>query len=269
VQRMAPPHWPKYPPARAFAAINDPWTRRETIRLGARLIAHDLRAAGITMDCAPVVDTPIVGAHDVIGDRAYALDPVEVARSARAAMEGFLAGSVLPVMKHIPGHGRAFVDSHLALPVVDAPLEALVLHDFAPFRQITDCPAAMTAHLVYTAIDRRNPATLSRKVVRGVIRGTIGFDGLLMSDDLSMKALSGSFAEKARRVLAAGCDLVLHCSGIIGEMREVAAHCRELKGAAARRATAALARIAHVPEPFDAVDGRKRFESALAGLAAT
>src|ERR671912_1086163 len=189
VQRLGPPHWPKYPPGSAYGRIPDPVARRELTRLGARLIAHDLRAVGIDVDCVPVLDVPVAGAHDVIGDRAYGRDPQTVAVLGRAAAEGLLAGSVLPVIKHIPGHGRAFADSHLQLPVVETPRAELEAHDFAPFRYLADMPLAMTAHVVYTALDRARPATTSRKVVRDVIRGSIGFDGLLMSDDLSMNAL--------------------------------------------------------------------------------
>jgi beta-N-acetylhexosaminidase len=231
------------------------------------LMAADLRAVGITVDCLPVLDVPVTGAHDVIGNRAYAEDPMTVATLGRAVMEGMLAGSVLPVMKHLPGHGRAFADSHLALPVVDAPLDALARHDFLPFAHLSDCPAAMTAHVVYTAIDGKRPGTVSRSVIQQIIRQRLGFDGLLMSDDLSMKALKGSFEQKARRALAAGCDIVLHCNGIMDEMKAVAAAVRPLRGPAKNRADAALARISHPAEPFDAVEGRAYFEQALAALA--
>jgi beta-N-acetylhexosaminidase len=263
VQRLTAPHWRRNPAARRYGAINDPMMRHAAIRLGARLIAEDLRAVGVTVDCMPVLDVPAPGAHDVIGDRAYAADPAEVARAGRAAMEGLIAGGVLPMMKHIPGHGRAMADSHLDLPVVDAPREDLAARDFAPFAHLADCPAAMTAHVVYSAIDRR-PGTISRRVLRGVVRGEIGFQGLLLSDDLSMKALSGSFAEKTAAALAAGCDIALHCNGVMAEMLEVAAAAPPLRGKAARRAEAALARIAHRPEPIEAAEAVERFESLLA-----
>ena len=266
VQRLGPPHWPKYPPGRAYGALagNDPLTRREIARLGGRLLAHDLHALGVNADCVPVLDVPQPGAHDVIGDRAYGEDPATVAVLGRAAAEGLIAGGVLPVIKHIPGHGRATADSHLALPVVDAPYDALDAWDFAPFRALSDMPMAMTAHVVYTAIDRQRPATTSRKAVRTVIRGALGFDGLLMSDDLSMKALAGSFADRARASLAAGCDVVLHCNGDMAEMRAVLEGCKPLAGQARRRAAAALARLAREPAPFDVEAGRARFEAAFA-----
>lgn len=270
VARLQPPHWRKYPPGRAYGelAANDPLLRREIARLGARLMAHDLRDIGVNVDCLPVLDVPQPGAHDIIGDRAYAMDPGEIATLGRAAAEGLIAGGVLPVIKHIPGHGRAMADSHEHLPVVEAPREALEAVDFAPFRVLSDMPMAMSAHVVYTALDPRRPATASRKVISEVIRAGIGFDGLLMTDDLSMKALSGDFAERARVALAAGCDMVLHCNGDMDEMKAVVRGVRPLAGKARRRADAALARLARVPEPFDVEAGRARFEAALGGRAA-
>jgi beta-N-acetylhexosaminidase len=267
VQRLAPPHWPNYPAASTFVRINDPYARREAIRLGARLIAHDLAALGITVDCLPVLDVPVAGADAVIGTRAYGFDPATVAIGGRSAAEGLIAGGVLPVIKHIPGHGRATADSHHALPRVSATREELVAHDFAPFRMLTDMPLAMTAHVVFSTIDKRHPATLSRRIFKEIIRGEIGYEGLVISDDLSMKALSGSFAERTRRAYAAGCDVVLHCNGERDEMQAVVSAAQPLAGLAKRRAEAALARIRHAPEPFDAVDGRARFEALLAGTA--
>ena len=265
VQRLGPPHWPVYPPGRAYGTLagNDPLLRREITRLGARLIAHDLAALGINVDCVPVLDVPQAGAHDIIGDRAYGQTPEEVAYLGRAAAEGLIAGGVLPIIKHIPGHGRALADSHLDLPVVDASREALSSVDFAPFRVLSDMPMAMTAHVVYAAIDPRRPATTSRRAIREVIRGEIGFSGLLMSDDLSMKALSGDFAERTRASLAAGCDVVLHCNGDMAEMKPIAEACRPLSGQSRRRAEAALARLARNPEPFDVEEGRARFAAAF------
>lgn len=267
VQRLGPPHWRRYPPGRAYGELpaNDPLLRREIARLGARLMAHDLAALGINVDCLPVLDTPHPGAHDVIGDRAYAETPEEVAALGRAACEGLIAGGVLPVLKHIPGHGRALADSHHDLPVVEAPLWELEARDFAPFRVMSDMPMAMTAHVIYSAIDPRRPATTSRRAVAGAIRGACGFDGLLMTDDLSMKALSGGFAQRARAAHAAGCDVILHCNGDMAEMQAVIAGTRPLAGRAAQRARAALARIARQPEPFDAEAGRARFEAAFEG----
>jgi beta-N-acetylhexosaminidase len=231
--------------------VNDPLKRTALVRLGARLMAHDLREVGVDVDCLPVLDVPVAGAHDVIGDRAYAHDPDEVARLGRAACEGMLAGAVLPVIKHMPGHGRATADSHLALPRVGAGRDALEGHDFRPFRHLADMPLAMTAHVVFEALDTRNPATTSKTVFREVIRGHIGYDGLVMTDDLSMKALSGDFGQRARRAYAAGCDMILHCSGLMEEMVAVADAARPLRGQAKRRADAALARIRHEPEPLD------------------
>ncbi|SDH37486.1 beta-N-acetylhexosaminidase [Bosea robiniae] len=264
VQRMGPPNWPKYPSARAFLAINDPIRQREIVRLNARLMAHDLRQVGIDVDCLPVLDVPVAGSHDVIGDRAYAHDPDHVARLGRAAAEGLIAGGVLPVIKHMPGHGRARADSHHDLPIVDASLDELRAHDFRPFRHLADMPLAMTAHLVFTALDAKNPATISRKIVREIMRGELGFDGLIMTDDISMKALSGSFEAKSRAAIRAGVDVILHCHGIMDEMIAVAGAVPEMTGARARRAAAALGRIRHEPEPVDLEAVRAEIASALA-----
>ena len=267
VQRMGPPHWGRFPPGRAYGELagNDPLVRREITRLGARLMAHDLASLGINVDCVPVLDVPDPSGHEIIGDRAYGQTPDEVALLGRAAAEGLIAGGVLPVIKHIPGHGRAMADSHLELPVVDASFEDLDARDFPPFRVLSDMPMAMTAHVIYSAIDRKRPATTSKKVMRRVIRGAIGFDGLVMSDDLSMKALSGDFTERAADSRAAGCDVVLHCNGDMAEMKAVVKGAGELKGRAAARAKAALARLAKVSEPFDAAEGRARFDAAFQG----
>lgn len=269
VQRMGPPHWPKYPSGSTYGRLhaNDPLVQREIARLGARLIAHDLRSVGITVDCLPVLDVPSPGAHDVIGDRAYGRTPGRVGILGRAAAEGLLAGGVLPVVKHMPGHGRAGADSHLALPVVEASREELERHDFAPFRMLTDMPLAMTAHVVYTALDPERPATTSRIVMAEIIRGHIGYDGLVMTDDLSMHALAGSFRDRTEAAFAAGCDMALHCNGNMEEMSAVAEAAPVLSGESLRRANAALARITHDPEPLDPVDARARLDSALAMIA--
>ncbi|WP_145979755.1 beta-N-acetylhexosaminidase [Chelatococcus daeguensis] len=266
VQRLAPPHWPAYPPAAAFGRLpaNDFLLRREVARLGARLIAHDLRAVGITVDCMPVLDVPVPGADSVIGDRAYGRDAREVAVLGRACAEGLLAGGVLPVVKHVPGHGRGNADSHHALPVVEAVREDLAVSDFLPFRVLADMPLAMSAHIIYRALDPRRPATVSRRVIGEVIRGEIGFGGLLMSDDISMNALAGTIGERARAASRAGCDIVLHCNGRLEEMKTVAEVVPTLAGMARARAAAALARLAHEPEPFDVAEGRERLKSALA-----
>jgi beta-N-acetylhexosaminidase len=260
VQRMGPPHWPKYPPGDAYLkASNDVATARELVRLGARLMAHDLRDVGITIDCLPVLDVPVAGAHDIIGDRAYATDPATVALLGRAAAEGLLAGGVLPVVKHMPGHGRAFADSHKELPTVHADLDTLDAWDFAPFKALSDMPIAMTAHVVFTAIDPKHPATQSKKAIK-VIRRHLGFQGLLLSDDLVMNALSGTLTERAEASLKAGCDLVVHWNGDMDEMQQVAAGVGKLKGKSARRADAALARIVQAPEPLEVVEARARFD---------
>ena len=264
VQRLGPPHWPKYPPGEAYLrAVNDPSSARELVRLGARLMAHDLKDLGINVDCVPVLDVPVPGAHDIIGDRAYAHDPDTVTQLGRAAAEGLLAGGVLPIIKHIPGHGRAFSDSHHDLPVVHADFETLDGWDFAPFKALSDMPMAMTAHVVYAAVDAKRPATTSKKAIR-LMRDHLGFGGLIMSDDLSMKALSGTLTERAEASLKAGCDVVLHCNGDLTEMKAVARGVGRLKGKARHRAASALARIVHTPEPLDVVDGRVRLDAALA-----
>lgn len=224
VARLKPPHWRAAPPAAQLAALadRDADVACEAVWLNARLIGAELRALGIDVDCAPVADLPVEGAHDVIGDRAYGTDPGRVAALARAAALGFIDAGVLPVIKHIPGHGRARADSHLELPVVDTPREVLATTDFMPFRVLADMPWAMTAHVLYTALDKERPATTSPTIIRDIIRGEIGFDGVLVSDDLSMKALGGSFAGRTRAALDAGCDVVLHCNGDMAEMTEVA-----------------------------------------------
>jgi beta-N-acetylhexosaminidase len=266
VQRLKPPHWPLYPTGRAYAdlAANDPLTGRSIARLGARLIASDLAALGITVDCAPVLDVPAPGADAIIGDRAYGGSVGSIATLGRAIAEGLIAGGVLPVIKHIPGHGRATADSHLALPVVDEDLAALET-DFAPFRMLSDMPMAMTAHVVYAAIDAKRPATTSLDAIR-FIRDNLGFGGLIMSDDLSMNALKGDFAGRARRSLRAGCDVVLHCNGDLMEMQTVMAGTKTLAGQPRRRAEAALARLPRTPEPFDEVEARARFAAAFPEL---
>lgn len=266
VQRLGPPHWTRYPAAKTFRDLraNDPDMAREWVRLGARLIAHDLAALGINVDCLPVLDVPVPGSHDIIGDRAYGDDPDSIAILGRAAAEGLMAGGVLPVIKHIPGHGRARSDSHEELPIVDAKKAALE-RDFAPFAVNADMPMAMTAHVVYTALDKAQPGTWSKKVISQTIRKKIGFDGLLMTDDLSMKALGGDFRTRAERAIAAGCDMVLHCNGSMAEMEAVAAGSPLLGGKAKRRAEAALMRLRHRPEPLNAVEARQRFTAILAG----
>lgn len=265
VQRMGPPHWPKYPPGDAYLkSTNDPQDARDLVRLGARLIAHDLHEVGINVDLAPVMDVPVPGSHDIVGDRAYGQDPQTVALLGRAAAEGLLAGGVLPCIKHMPGHGRAFADSHKDLPTVHADFETLDAWDFAPFKSLSDMPLAMTAHIVFTAIDKKRPATQSKKAVR-LMREHLGFSGLILTDDLSMQALKGSLGERANQSLIAGCDVVLHCNGVLSEMQEVADAVGKLKGRAKARTEAALARIVRTPEPLDAPAAQARFFQSLGG----
>ncbi len=274
VARLKPPDWPRFPPAAAYGALYaaDPGAGIEAARLGHRLMAHELAALGIHADCAPVCDLPVEGAHDIIGDRAFARDGAAAAALARAAMEGLHAGGVASVIKHIPGHGRAFADSHEALPRIDAPAGQLE-RDYMPFAALSDAPMAMTAHILYGALDRVRPATLSPVVIAGVIRGVIGFDGLLMSDDLGMAALTGTLAERAVAASRAGCDMLLHCAGferepavILAEMREVAGAAPRLEGRAAERAARAEAVAAQAPEPLDTQAAWARF-GALLGMA--
>lgn len=263
VARLKPPHWASYPAAATLAALGGA-RAREAVRLGARLIADDLSVIGITVDCLPVLDLPASGADAVIGDRAYGNSAADAAALGRAACEGLRAGGILPVIKHIPGHGRATVDSHHALPRVDAPRASLEAADFAAFRALADQPLAMTAHIVYTAIDAERPATLSQRVIGEVIRASIGFDGLLLTDDLSMRALGSSLGERAAAALAAGCDVVLHCNGEMAEMTEVAAAVAPLTVAARGRwERARSARGA--PQAIDRAALEARFRALLAG----
>lgn len=242
VARLRPPHWPEFPPAKVFADLYDvsPVSAMDAARLNARAIAEVVRSVGVTVDCLPVLDVPVPGAHDVIGDRAYGLEPIRVAALGRATLDGLRDGGVVGVIKHIPGHGRAQCDSHLELPVVTDSIEALQ-QDFEPFTKLADAPMAMTAHVVYTAIDAERCATLSPKLIQGVIREQLGFTGLLMSDDINMKALEGNYADKTLGCLAAGCDIVLHCSGDLAEMREVAAAAPEITPEAHARLESAMA----------------------------
>ncbi|MCJ9706976.1 beta-N-acetylhexosaminidase, partial [Bradyrhizobium sp. SHOUNA76] len=243
VQRLGPPHWPVYPPGAVFSTLYDTDSALglTAARLSARLIAADLADLGITVDCLPLADVPVAGADAVIGNRAYGTEPGKVAAIARAVTEGLEQGGVLPVLKHIPGHGRATADTHFQLPTVDTPRAELEQTDFAAFKPLADLPMAMTAHVVFSAVDPAHPATTSATMIADVIRGAIGFQGLLMSDDVSMNALSGNIAERTRAIFAAGCDVALHCNGNIEEMREVAGQTPELSGRALERANAALA----------------------------
>ena len=268
VQRLKPPHWRKRPAMRAVGEIFER-DRARGLRLAwglARAMAAELHDLGISVDCAPVLDVPVTGAHDVIGDRAFGETVNQIAALGGAQIEGFLDGGVLPVIKHIPGHGRARSDSHLELPVVGTDAATLEATDFAPFRLVSQAPFAMTAHVVYAAFDAKRPATLSPRVIGEIIRGSIGFDGCLMSDDLSMKALSGSFAERTLASLSAGCDLALHCNGSMAEMQDIAAAAPRLSGDALRRANAALSML-KPPKPLDLVALEDELASAFGAVA--
>ena len=241
VQRLKPPQWRAAPAPGRFGelAAKDPAGAAEAVRLNARLIAGELAAAGIDTVGAPSLDLRLPGAHQVIGDRAFSADPEIVAALGRAACEGFLSFGVTPVIKHLPGHGRSQVDSHLSLPVVEAPLAELEASDFRPFRALADMPLGMTGHLLIPAIDAERPATISSRVIAEVIRGFIGFQGVLITDDLSMEALSGTVQSRAAAAIAAGCDLALHCNGKLEEMAAIAEALPPISpGAAARLAKA-------------------------------
>jgi beta-N-acetylhexosaminidase len=269
VQRLRPPQWPDYPPGAVYARLYDiePALGLRAAFLGARLIAADLAALGVTVDCLPLADVPVAGADSIIGDRAYGATPGKVAAIAQAVADGLMDGGVLPVLKHLPGHGRATVDSHKALPVVTADRDTLESTDFAAFRPLSGLPMGMTAHVVFAAFDPVSPATTSVTMVREVIRGSIGFDGLLMSDDISMQALAGSLSERARDSLAAGCDVVLHCNGSLAERIEVAKSVPPLADATARRAAQALS-MRRRPSAIDRADARNELAALLARDAA-
>ena len=266
VQRMAPPHWRAYPAAAAIEAGLEPARVEAAARLVARLIAHDLAEVGITVDCAPVLDVAEPGTHAAIGTRAFSHRPERVVAMGRAVAEGLLAGGVAPVVKHMPGHGRAHVDSHHELPVVNCARKELK-RDFAPFIALKDLPMAMSAHVVFTGIDPHRPATASPTVVAEIMRDEIGFDGLIMSDDVSMNALRGPYEKRAAAIIDAGLDIVLHCNGELEEARAVASAAPALSGASLRRAKAAVAVIA-APQPFDVEQGEREFAAVKAMLGA-
>lgn len=264
VQRIKPPILQAYPSAQMLGDIYRA-DREKGLRaawLMSRLHAFDLRSLGFTMDCLPVLDVPIEGASNVIGSRAYGYDPETVTEMGRAAAQGLAAGGMLSCMKHMPGHGRGMADSHLELPIVTASLEELEAHDFVPFRAMRNEPCAMSAHIVFSAIDPDAPATISQKVIREIIRGLIGFDGLLISDDSSMNALKGTLGERAANIFKGGCDIVLHCNGVMEEMTQVVANVGALEGRASERAAAALASI-HEPDGLDEEQLRAEFNALL------
>ena len=265
VQRLGPPHWPAYPPGAAYGRLyaRDRALGLAAARLGGRLIAADLADLGITVDCLPVADVPVPGSDAVIGDRAFGDTPAQVAALADAITAGLAEGGVLPVLKHLPGHGRATADSHIGLPVVGTDRATLESTDFAAFRPLSGLVLGMTAHVVFTALDPALPATTSATIIGHVIRGFIGFDGVLMTDDLSMGALSGTLAERTRAALAAGCDVALHCNGNLAEMEAVASAAPALAGTAAKRAAAALG-TRQAPAPLDRAAARAEFARMMA-----
>ena len=245
VARMQPPEWPAFPPGGAFDRLYDvaPTSAIEALRANMQALALMLREVGINVDCLPLLDVRQPGAHDIIGDRALGAEPMQVAALGRATLDGLKAGGVVGVIKHMPGHGRATADSHVELPVVDAPAEALEI-DLRPFATLNWAPMGMTAHVVYTAWDADRPASLSARIIGEIIRGRIGFDGLLMSDDLGMHALRGSFRDRTAGVIAAGCDIALHCSGDMAEMQDCAAGVGAIGDRARARLDAAMATVA-------------------------
>jgi beta-N-acetylhexosaminidase len=245
VARLASPHWRHPPAAHKFAKLakKDLALACEALMLNVRLIGRELRELGINVDCLPVLDIPLAGSDPIIGDRAYGTEPNQVSVLGRVACNALLKEGVMPVIKHIPGHGRANVDSHKALPIVDIDWAELSRTDFMPFKALSDMPLAMTAHVIYSNIDDEYPATTSQKIIQDVIRGEICFKGLLMSDDLSMQALVGSVAGRAVASLQAGCDVVLHCNGAMSEMVEIASVVQGFSDESADRLAIALARI--------------------------
>lgn len=253
VARLGPPHWRKTPAAWRFVELarQDPAVGVEAARLNARLMAVELSALGIDVDCAPVLDVRQPDAHEIIGDRAHGDDPATVADLGRAVAEGLMAGGVLPVIKHIPGHGRARADSHLELPRVEAAREALATVDFAPFAALAEMPWGMTAHVLYSALDSERPATTSPIVIREVVRGEIGFDGVLVSDDLGMKALGGPLGARAADALAAGCDLALHCCGVMDEMASIMASLPAMTEPCAERLARGRRRLASTSDGIE------------------
>lgn len=266
VQRLRGQHWRPRPAAAAFGSISrqNPRSARDLAYDNARIMSAELLDLGVNVDCTPCVDVPVEGAHGIIGDRAFANDPWVVASLGQSVIDGMLDGGVLPVIKHIPGHGRAKADSHMELPVVDTSRDELERTDFTPFRALARAHLGMTAHVVYTDIDALAPATTSKKVIDEVVRGYIGFDGLLMTDDLTMRALKGTLADRVKASIAAGCDMILHCTRHMEEMREIAEFTPVLSGKALERAERALAALKR-PRPFQLAEAQSRVDAALQG----
>ncbi|MGB7404175.1 MAG: beta-N-acetylhexosaminidase [Pacificimonas sp.] len=265
VQRLGPPHWPVHPPAKVFgnAWLAAPMTAIEAARYHAQAIGNELKAVGIDTDCLPLLDVVTPGAHEVIGDRSFGPDQMMVAALGAAIMEGLREARVTPIMKHVPGHGRAAADSHAELPVVTATREELAT-DIYPFERLNRCPMAMTAHVRYDAIDTENCASLSSKVIAEVIRDEIGFDGLLMCDDLTMSALDGSLSDRMAAALRAGCDCVLHCSGDFAEMDALTNAAPNMSPTATERLAAAVDWAGDEPTAF--TDAAARRDALLASL---
>ena len=269
VRRLRPPEWPNFPAAASYASLyrasHDLGV--EASFLGHLLMAHELESVGFHANCSPVLDLLHLEAHDIVGDRSFGDTPDMVVSLARAAIEGLHAGGVVSVIKHMPGHGRAKVDSHQSLPVVSATRDELE-RDFAPFAALNDAPMAMTAHIAYEVLDKTSAATLSSRVIRDVIRGELAFDGLLMTDDLGMSALGGDLESRAKAALEAGCDIVLHCAGfdegeeVLSQMRRVAGACPPLDGLSMKRAQAAEAASLDKTE-FDVEAGWVRFNELM------
>ncbi len=267
VQRLRPPHWRKYPAGKVYGDLyrEDPSAGLRAAWLGARLIAAELHDVGISIDCLPCLDVRFPETVDAIGDRAMSDDPDIVTRLGQAMIEGAHAGGILPVIKHIPGHGRAIVDSHLELPRVETAQSLLESVDFRPFKALSNVSLGMTAHIVYAGIDGETAGTQSSRIVRDIIRGHIGFDGCLLSDDISMHALGGSFGDRSRKIVEAGCDIVLHCNGDMNEMRAVAEVVPDLSGLSATRCETALAGL-EAPAPDFDVDAALKEFAALTGF---
>ncbi|WP_084395966.1 beta-N-acetylhexosaminidase [Henriciella aquimarina] len=276
VARLKAPEWPLFPAGRVYGDLYDadPEKGLQAVWLGHRLMAHELAAMGLHADCAPVCDLPQPGAHDVIGDRAFGVDPDKVGALAKAALKGLEDGGVAGVIKHIPGHGRSMADSHMELPRVTAD-ESELASDFAAFAHVADAPMAMTAHIAYDHFDAGKAATVSHKMIQEVIRCRIGFDGLLMTDDLGMKALGGSLTDRAHASIAAGCDVLLHCSGFLTEPDAILAEMTEVAEAAPMLDDKALERAEAAEEAskraiaFDAEAGWVEFRALIPDVGAT
>ena len=257
VQRLRPPHWRDAPAASKFLDMAETNfdLAVEATSLNAQLMAAELIELGITVNCSPVVDIPQSGSHAIISDRTWGRTPEQAARFGRLVADGLLTGGVLPVIKHIPGHGRAMVDSHHDLPTVSSAMSVLDEIDFKPFKLLNDLPWAMTAHIIYQSIDDKHPATCSEIMINKIIRQHIGFGGVLISDDLSMKALAGDFMERACSALTAGCDIVLHCNGDMDEMKSVAS------GVAGLTDTAKLRLLQAEQQRLETYENHKHFDA--------